>query len=337
MAIATLMATCGLFLLLGWTAAAYGALAITIGGTVCIAAANAGNTSQDLKTGFLVGATPSAQQKGLFLGVLTSCVAIGLTLIMMNEGLQSFDKVDFAVDLTNLPEGVGIQSQSYAHDERTFVLLNVIGSPTIPSGKYLVNPATGRAEIKWEQGIGSPKASAPQAQLMATVINGILTRKLPWGLVFMGVFLVIAVELLGIRSLSFAVGSYLSIGTTAAIFCGGLVRWLVERKSGQAEEDETGPGALFASGLIAAGGIVGLLGIAARLMEYRKWIPENAINFTAKVVAPIQKALAENLAYQPSFGERIALYINSPWMAMLVFGSLAFSLYYFARKPLENQ
>ena len=72
MAIATLMATCALFLAAGWTAAAYGALALTIGGTVCIAAANAGNTSQDLKTGFLVGATPSAQQMGLFLGVLAS-------------------------------------------------------------------------------------------------------------------------------------------------------------------------------------------------------------------------------------------------------------------------
>src|SRR5207245_5136130 len=90
MAIATLMATCALFLLAGWTAAAYGALALSIGGTVCIAAANAGNTSQDLKTGFLVGATPSAQQKGLFLGVLASCFAIGITLILMNKALDKF-------------------------------------------------------------------------------------------------------------------------------------------------------------------------------------------------------------------------------------------------------
>ena len=98
---------------------------------------------------------------------------------------------------------------------------------------------------------------------MSVVINGILNQKLPWGLVLLGVFLVIAVELLGIRSLSFAVGSYLSIGTTAAIFCGGVVRWLAERgtESGGGE-DETSPGALYASGLIAAGGIVGLLGIA---------------------------------------------------------------------------
>ena len=74
--------------------------------------------------------------------------------------------------------------------------------------------------MQWIQGIGSEKAAAPQARLMATVVNGILGRKLPWGLVLLGVFLVIAVELLGIRSLSFAVGSYLSIATTLAIFTG---------------------------------------------------------------------------------------------------------------------
>ena len=80
MTIATLMATCALFLAAGWTSAAYGALALTIGGMVCIAAANAGTTSQDLKTGFLVGATPSAQQMGLFAGVAASSFVIGGTL-----------------------------------------------------------------------------------------------------------------------------------------------------------------------------------------------------------------------------------------------------------------
>ena len=90
MAIATLMATCALFLAAGWTSAAYGALALMIGGTVCIAAANAGNTSQDLKTGYLIGATPSAQQKGLFLGVAASAIIIGITLIGVNKGLEKF-------------------------------------------------------------------------------------------------------------------------------------------------------------------------------------------------------------------------------------------------------
>jgi uncharacterized oligopeptide transporter (OPT) family protein len=336
MAIATLMATCGLFLLLGWTASAYAALALTIGGTVCIAAANAGNTSQDLKTGFLVGATPSAQQKGLFLGVATSCVVIGITLILMNKGLQSFEKRDFALDLERPGEGVTVEDRAFVHEGRTYALLNVIGSPTVPPGKYLFNPDAGRVELQWIQGIGSDKAPAPQAQLMATVINGILTRKLPWGLVFLGVFLVIAVELLGIRSLSFAVGSYLSIGTTAAIFAGGLVRWLAERDQPERKaDDETSPGSLYASGLIAAGGIVGLFAIGLRLVR-----ASEKINFEALVVAPIERAVAAAAkageVYSPTFGEELALLIHSPWVGMLAFALLAYSLYFFARKPLAS-
>jgi uncharacterized oligopeptide transporter (OPT) family protein len=148
---------------------------------------------------------------------------------------------------------------------------------------------------------------------MSTVINGILTRKLPWGLVLLGVFLVIAVELLGIRSLAFAVGSYLSIATTLAIFSGGVVRWLVERGQAQREESEVSPGSLYASGLIAAGGIVGLIGIAIKLMEDRGWIREGAIAFTL-------------------FNNPVAAAV----VAVITFVALAASLYYFARKPLEG-
>jgi putative OPT family oligopeptide transporter len=320
MAIATLMATCALFLLAGWTAAAYGALALSIGGTVCIAAANAGNTSQDLKTGFLVGATPSAQQKGLFLGVLASCFAIGLTLIGMNKALEKYVPVDFAVDLATLPDGVHVEDTAYAHQGRSYALLNVIGSATIPEGKYLLNAATGRVELQWIQGIGSDQAPAPQARLMSVVINGILNRKLPWGLVLLGVFLVCAVELLGIRSLSFAVGSYLSIGTTAAIFAGGVVRWLAERGQPPKADEETSPGSLYASGLIAAGGIVGLLAIGVRLvaagqetMPWLRWFP----TAWGKV------------------GQAVGLEQHGG-VAMLGFALLAFSLYHFARKPLEG-
>jgi putative OPT family oligopeptide transporter len=319
MAIATLMATCALFLLAGWTAPAYGALALTIGGTVCIAAANAGNTSQDLKTGFLVGATPAAQQKGLFLGVLASCFAIGITLIAMNKALEKFVPATIAVDVANPPDGVNVEG-TMEHDGRSYTLLNVIGSTTIAEGKYLANAATGQVELQWIQGIGSQDAPAPQARLMSVVINGILNRKLPWGLVLLGVFLVIAVELLGIRSLSFAVGSYLSIGTTAAIFCGGIVRWLVERNAKTKTDDEASPGALYASGLIAAGGIVGLLAICVKLLaaaqekvSWLGWFPTQ----WGKV------------------GEAIGVAGNSA-LGMLAFAALAFSLFYFARKPLET-
>jgi putative OPT family oligopeptide transporter len=312
MTIATLMATCALFLAAGWTAPAYGALALTIGGVICISAANAGNTSQDLKTGFWVGATPSAQQKGLFLGVAASSLVIGLTLIAMNKGLESYVPASFAVDESALPEGVVIEDRSFDREGRTYTLLNVIGSRTIPEGKYLLNAATGQVELQWIQGIGSQGAPAPQARLMSVVINGILTRKLPWGLVLLGVFVVCAVELLGVRSLSFAVGSYLPFGTSTAIFCGGVVKWLAERGQEKTEEGEASPGALYASGLIAAGGIVGLLAIGVKLMEEAKWLPRDALKFG------------------PALGLE-----GSSLVGIVAFGVLGYSLYHFARKPLE--
>src|SRR5262245_64846137 len=132
MAIATLMATCALFLIAGWTAAAYGALALTIGGIICIAAANSGNTSQDLKTGFLVGATPSAQQIALFLGVATSALVIGATLMGMNKALEQYVPNRFAVDLAHPPEGVTVKDEQVVRDGRTYTVLNVIGSRTVP-------------------------------------------------------------------------------------------------------------------------------------------------------------------------------------------------------------
>ena len=310
MTIATLMATCALFLVVGWTAAPYGALALMIGGSVCIAAANGGNTSQDLKTGFLVGATPRAQQLSLFAGVLASCFAIGATLIGMNKALEKYVPISIEVNLAEKPEGVSVETESFTHAGATYTLINVIGSPKIPEGKYLVNPATGKIEMQWIQGIGSDQAPAPQGRLMSVVINGILNRKLPWGLVLLGVFLVLAVELLGVRSLSFAVGSYLGIGTTAAIFCGGVVRWLAEYGvKHKAGEEETSPGSLYASGLIAAGGIVGLMAIAVKYMETEGWIPPNTLH----VGGPLA---------------------DSSIAGLLAFMGLGYSLYHFAKKPL---
>jgi len=332
MAIATLMATCAIFLVEGWTAPAYGALAITIGGIVAIAAANAGDTSQDLKTGYLVGSTPRYQQLALMIGVVVSTVAIGFTLNLMNTGLQEFHEASQPWTLTAPHPGVAVQNDvkhlpdqihvlganktSTIHPKSEYIVLNALGSPELADGKYLYSPATGRIEVQWIQGIGSEKAAAPQARLMATVINGILTRKLAWGLVLLGVFLVIAVELLGVRSLSFAVGAYLSIGTTLAIFCGGMVRWFVDaavkKAGGDAadSESEISPGSLFASGLIAAGGIVGLLGVA--LKGYETTVGEGDI-----------------LNFPHTF-------LDNNYVSVAAFAALAFSLYYFARKPLKK-
>jgi putative OPT family oligopeptide transporter len=335
MAIATLMATCAMFLLMGWTEPAFFALAITIGGVVCIASANAGNTSQDLKTGFLVGATPSRQQLALFIGVIISVFAIGGTLIGMDKGLAQFRAVNIPIDMNQLPSGVSKSTktlkqttvkiaadkaggESHEQSVQGMLLLNAINSPEVPDGDYFYNPKSGRIEIQWVHGIGGEKAAAPQARLMATVINGILTRKLPWGLILLGVFLVIAVELLGIRSLSFAVGFYIPMATTLAIFCGGAVRWLVERSAARAgekaEETEVSPGSLYASGLIAAGGIVGLLGIAVKLAETQGWLPENSL----------------------AWGQRIPWLATNNILAVVTFILLAGSLFYFARKPLDS-
>jgi uncharacterized oligopeptide transporter (OPT) family protein len=336
MAIATLMATCAMFLVMGWTAPAFFALAISIGGVVCIASANAGNTSQDLKTGFLVGATPAKQQLALVFGVFVSVIAIGFTLKGMNDALEEFQTASIVMDIHNLPSGVAVDSTPFKRTQvpitgadgkltgqqqsvQGMTVLNALNSSTVPDGSYFYSPQSGKIEVQWVHGIGSRNAAAPQARLMATVINGILTHKLPWGLILLGVFLVVAVELLGIRSLSFAVGFYLPVSTTLAIFCGGLVRWMVDtaakRAGGHAEDSEISPGALYASGLIAAGGVVGLLGIGLKYMAIKNWIPDSVL----------------------SLSRRIPYLADAQWLATLMFVLLAFSLFYFARKPLEAE
>jgi putative OPT family oligopeptide transporter len=338
MTIATLMATAVIFLVKGWTAPAFGALAITIGGVVCIAASNAGDTSQDLKTGYLIGATPWKQQLAIMVGVIVSIFSIGATLNAMNKGLEQFQQMPkpVAFSLDSLPDGVQNKGQFTrdhitltAHnaddhakvevqDARKFVLLNAIGSRTLDDGKYLYDPATHEIEVQWIQGIGSEKAAAPQGRLMATVINGILSRKLPWALVLLGVAVVIVVEMLGVRSLTFAVGAYLSIATTLAIFVGGVMRWMVDRAMEKnrspediATESEISPGSLYASGLIAAGGIVGLIGVVVKLYE-----------------AATDRTIWRFSDHNP---------LHHDWVSVIMFALLAGSLYYFARKPLKNE
>jgi len=304
--------------------------------------------------------------------------------LLHRSDAQRHEQGPIAFSLDHLPDGVqnngnftgndrisltSHNTDNHAKEEITnakqFILLNAIGSTTLDDGKYLYNPATGEIEIQWIQGIGSEKAAAPQGRLMATVINGILSRKLPWTLVLLGVFVVIVVELLGVRSLTFAVGAYLSIATTLAIFIGGVMRWLVDRamlhhaaKKARLEHDaslalwhsdreswlaqhpnfdptdpthadptgrpifnaitardvtiesEVSPGSLYASGLIAAGGIVGLLGVCIKLYE-----------------AATDRSI-------PRFSNHNPLYHD--WVSVLMFALLAFSLYYFARKPLDN-
>jgi putative OPT family oligopeptide transporter len=325
MTIATLMATCAVFLVSGWTAPNYAVLALTIGGVVCIASAIAGATSQDLKTGYLVGATPRSQQWGLLIGVTVSTIAVGGTLALMNKGLEKYVPTQLPLNVEALPSGVKVEKPSLVYKGKSYELINALGSHVIPDGEYLYDPGTKQIEIQWVQGIGSDQAAAPQARLMATVISGILTQRLPWRLVLMGVALVLAVELLGVRSLAFAVGSYLSIGTTAAMFAGGVVRWLCELgKKEKHSESEASPGALYSSGLIAAGGVFGLLAVALRVLADAAPKLPSWLHFFAY--------LPDWLAVGP---KHLAWLAQSNFVGIVMFTLLAASLFGFARKKMS--
>jgi len=329
MSIATLMATCAIFFVAGWTAPNYQVLALMIGGVVCIAAAIAGATSQDLKTGYLVGATPFWQQMGLLVGVTVSTFAIGITLNLMNTGLQRYIPTQIPVNIQALPSGVKIERPSFTYQGKDYALLNALGSHEIPDGEYLYSPAASRIEYQWAQGIGSDKAPAPQARLMATVISGILNQRLPWRLVLMGVALVVAVEILGVRSLAFATGSYLPLGTTAAMFAGGLVRTLVDATTKKKDESEASPGALYSSGLIAAGGVFGLLGIIINLLQD----PEISNRVPQWLTSVLRLPWRPDLF---SFGPKLfGSLATSNVFAIVMFALLCTSLFYFARKKLS--
>ena len=179
--------------------------AIAIGGIICIVAAIAGDTSQDLKTGFIVGATPKKQQIGEIIGVVVSALAVGFVLYLLNEA--------------------------------------------------------------W--GYGGEDLPAAQATMMKMLVEGIMNADLPWGLILTGVFIAIAVEILKVPVMPFAVGMYLPFSLSAGIMAGGAVRFIVERIKGTDAEKKarTDRGVLFTSGLIAGEGIVGILLAVLTVLE----------------------------------------------------------------------
>ena len=199
MAIATLIVTTFILKATGNTGATGMVSAISIGTVICIVAAMAGDTSQDLKTGYIVGATPRLQQIGELIGAIVAAFAIG-----------------------------GVM--------------------------YLLNAA-------W--GFGSDQIPAPQATLMKMVVEGVMGGTLPWVLIFMGVFIAIVVEILGIPVLAFSIGLYLPIYLSTPIMVGGLIRWFIDNKrkydSDAARKDGSDRGVLYAAGMIAGEGIVGIL------------------------------------------------------------------------------
>ncbi len=197
MAIATLLIATVILKLTGDTGAHGMRAAIAIGSIICIVAAISGDTSQDLKTGYLLGATPKKQQIGEIIGVVAAALAIGGTLNLLDSA--------------------------------------------------------------W--GFGGDELAAPQATLMKMIIEGVMDGNLPWGLVFIGVFIAVVVELIGIPVLPFAIGVYLPVQLNACIMVGGLVRLAVDKMKKPEEEKKriTNDGILFCSGMIAGEGLVGIL------------------------------------------------------------------------------
>jgi uncharacterized oligopeptide transporter (OPT) family protein len=305
MTIATLMLTALLFVAAGWTSGAYPAVALSIGGVVCIAAAVGGATSQSLKTGFLVGATPWRAETAMIVGALTSVLAIGFTLVLLNRAYTRVEPLAME-KVAMTPEMRVVGETTYSG--KAYQVINVIGSHTIPDGRYYFDPAANRIEFQERVGIGSERLPAPQAVLMSTVINGILRQSLPWGLVLLGVFMVVVLELCGVRSLAFAVGSYLPIATTAPIFCGGVVSWLLQVVT-KRREGEVSSGALFAAGLIAGGSIGGL--ILAGLVGFE-----------------VDQKVALGAKYWPDLS-------HSSLFGLLVFLLMASALFAVGRKKLE--
>jgi putative OPT family oligopeptide transporter len=280
--ITTLMGTCLLFVLVGWTGHAYAAVALSIGAVVCIAAANAGATSQDLKTGFLVGATPRAQQIALIVGVIASVAVIGLTLRAMNSAYHT-------IEPAQAKAGFVVPSDARQADEvehrgkswRVVYLDNVEDKAGLADGKYLVGE-DGQVAWRYVDGIGGRTLSAPQARLMSLVIGGILDQKLPWTLVLLGIFIGIVMELCGVHALPFAVGVYLPLSTTTPVFFGGLMKLVADKLAArrrprgeapaQKKEEEAGEGMLFSSGLIAGGALMGIA-VAGLILASGKWQP----------------------------------------------------------------
>ncbi len=287
MTIATLLITCLAFLALGWTDRVFYITALSVGGIVCIASSNGGTTSQDLKTGHLVGSTPRSQQIAILIGALASALVLGPILLKLNNAGKVYVPVteDIRTDVSKRsPEDkitlVGPQAKQ---DARSYFVWHRDDATTGSPQQYLVDD-TGKAAYLVDPGINGTvtkrpdgsdvtkwKFDAPKATLVSYIIKGILGQNLPWALVLFGVMIAIVLELSGIPSLAFAVGVYLPLATSMAVFVGGVVRWLVDSKRRKhpdyahmteeqhVAEGDKSPGVLMASGYIAGGAIAGIV------------------------------------------------------------------------------
>lgn len=293
MTVATLLLTC--LILLGLDSLGLVTInkelklaALTVAGVVCVASSNGGTTSQALKTGYLVGATPRWQQYAILIGSLTSAVAVGFVLLGLNQAGTVYSKKNLpavTVNVAKLDRTDRVRSGPYAADDTTtYAVLNVgegekLNPDTLTTGNvadvppgqylvsadgkiaYLVDPAINGKLKTQDDGTEVPtKYDAPKTQLIALIINGVLDRALPWDLVLLGVLIAVTLELSGVPSLPFAVGVYLPLSSSTPIFIGGVVRWLSDKlKRGKVDESDSSPGVLLSSGYIAGGSIAAVL------------------------------------------------------------------------------
>jgi hypothetical protein len=257
-----------------------------ISAVVCIASSNGGTTSQDLKTGYLVGATPRKQQWAILIGALTSAILIGVTMILLNQAGTWFTKEGVPNVVVEVPEDaprerVGKPFEGKDDTEYRVVHIHKGQYKGVAPGRYLVNadnrltfltvtPISSEAqERKTMDKVGDQPAAdaprpftAPQPQLFASIAEGILGGTLEWGLVLLGALVAVSVELAGVSALPFAVGMYIPLSSTTPIFIGGAIRWLTDRLRGKSASDvetETSPGVLLSSGYIAGGTLCGLI------------------------------------------------------------------------------
>ncbi|MGI8555101.1 MAG: OPT family oligopeptide transporter, partial [Pyrinomonadaceae bacterium] len=348
MTVATLLFTCLVFLLLGWTKPdPYFVTALSIGGIVCIAASNGGTTSQDLKTGFLVGATPRRQQIAILIGALGSALVLGPLLIFLNNAQTYYQKVSPTTPEANyrvtedklFRQNGQLQAEKvggkYKDDTATYRVWQNTDPKEGQVGKYLVNmqghpvyfvdPGINGVLKKDDEGNELTRYDAPKATLMSYIIKGILSQQLPWGLVILGAMIATVLELAGAPSLAFAVGLYLPISTSSPIFVGGLVRYSVDiylkRKLAHqnltedqliAETDKSN-GVLMASGYIAGGAIAGILVAVFAVVPF---LADNQEKFK-KWAGTSNPFFAGN---------------NSDWLAAIPFWILALILYYVGRE-----
>lgn len=307
MTVATLLFTCLIFLVVGWTGGPYYVTALSVGAIVCIASSNAGTTSQDLKTGFLVGATPRLQQYAILFGALASAVLLGPILLKLNDAATVYVPAaqvapGLKTNASVLTEIAALQGPQAAQDSRTYRVWHKADALGGPAGKYLVDE-TGAAAYLVDPGINGThnkrpdgsevrKYDAPKAVLMSYIIKGILDQQLPWALVIFGAMIALILEMAGVASLPFAVGVYLPLSSSLPIFVGGAVRWAVDRRSNKARDQNSAhagesaevrqaasdrsAGVLLASGYIAGGALAGIIiaFMAGVLTDFDKTITE---------------------------------------------------------------